>query len=116
MLHCSAQQTYNLSLPKTIEFFSVLSNAEFTTIRVEVHAMQYVLAEADIRMFEIRIKASKGSKESVTLFSMVFRRLNLRIIRRIRTETTHNQLHMVHGFGILAALVFVERWTGALQV
>ena len=29
---------------------------------------------------------------------------------------THSQLHMVCAFGILAALVFVERWTGALQV
>ena len=40
---------------------------------------------------------------------------NLQFIHRIRTETTHNQLHMVCGVGILAALVCIERWTGALQ-
>ena len=29
---------------------------------------------------------------------------------------TYNQLHRACAFGILAALVFVERWTRALQV
>ena len=37
---------------------------------------------------------------------------NLQIIHRIGTETTNNQLHMICAFGILAAIVFVERWTG----
>ena len=41
---------------------------------------------------------------------------NLQIIHRIRTEAIHNQLHMVSAFGVLAVLVFTERWTGALQV
>ena len=31
-------------------------------------------------------------------------------------QNRHNQLHVVCAFGILAALVFVERWTGALGV
>ena len=41
---------------------------------------------------------------------------NLLIIHRIRTKTTYNLLHMVCAFGILAALGFLERWAGALQV
>ena len=39
----------------------------------------------------------------------------LQIIHRIRTETTHNQLHMVCAFGILAARGF-EPGTRALHV
>ena len=50
------------------------------------------------------------------LQSSIQQTYNLQIIQRIRTEMTHNQLHMVCAFGILAALVFVKRWTGAFQV
>ena len=32
------------------------------------------------------------------------------------TESTCNRLHMVSAFGILATLVFVERWARAIQV
>ena len=50
------------------------------------------------------------------LQSSVEQTYNLQIIHRIRTKTTHNQSHMVCAFGILAALLFVEHWTGALKV
>ena len=41
---------------------------------------------------------------------------NLQKFRTTRTESTYNQLHVVCAFGILAALMFVECWTGALGV
>ena len=41
---------------------------------------------------------------------------NLQKFHTARTESTNNQLFLVFTSGILLALVFVERWTGALQV
>ena len=40
---------------------------------------------------------------------------NLQTFHTTRTESTHNQLHLFCAFSIHAALVFVERWTGALR-
>ena len=49
--------------------------------------------------------------------SSVQQTYGLKIIQRVTTETKHNRLYMVSASDILAALKFVERWTGAaLQV
>ena len=46
----------------------------------------------------------------------VFNKHKICKIHTRRAESTHHQLHVVCAFGILAALMFVQRWTGALQV
>ena len=43
------------SLPKTIEFSSVLSNAVAMTVRVQINTINFILIEDDIQTFEIRI-------------------------------------------------------------
>ena len=50
------------------------------------------------------------------LQSSVQQTYNLQMIHRVRRDTTLHKLHMVFAFDILAALLFVEHWTGALQV
>ena len=42
------------SLPKTIEFLFVLSNAIVDTVRVRINAIPFISFEADVRSFEIR--------------------------------------------------------------
>ena len=46
-----------LSLPKTVDFFFVLSNAVFETVRVRINVIPFIFFEADIRAFEIIIIA-----------------------------------------------------------
>ena len=49
------EKFYHISLPKPYNFSSVLLNTAVMTIRVQVHS-QLVFTEADIQMFEIKIK------------------------------------------------------------
>ena len=46
-----------ISLPKTIEFSFVISNAVVETVRVRINAIRFTFFEADARSFEIRITA-----------------------------------------------------------
>ena len=62
------------------------------------------------------ITCSESEVGPEMLQSGVQQTYNLQIIHRMKTEKTNYQLHIVYVFGILAALMFVERWTGALQV
>ena len=48
------EKFYHISLPKTIQLFSVLLNAAVLTVRVQVHN-QFIFTEADIQMFEMKI-------------------------------------------------------------
>ena len=43
------------SLPKTVDFSFVLSNAVFGTVRVRFNAIPFIFFEAEVRTFEIRI-------------------------------------------------------------
>ena len=49
------------------------------------------------------------------LQSSIQQTYNLQKFRTTRTELIHNQSHIVSAFSILAAVVFVERWTEALR-
>ena len=45
----------------------------------------------------------------------VLQTYNLQNYHTLVAESTHNRLHLVCGFGILAVLAFVGCWAGALQ-
>ena len=52
------------SLPKTIEFFFVLSNAVTKIVRVRIKAFRFIFFEADVRTFEIRITAWRNRNQN----------------------------------------------------
>ena len=51
----NSNEITEFSLPKTIEFSFVLSNAVVETVGALISAIPFIFFEADVRPFEIRI-------------------------------------------------------------
>ena len=104
-------RTENLSYSesKFFSLFKVLVCEDLSPIKCRYYCR--------IEHSENRIIKSFGNEIGPeVLQSSIQQTYSLQKFHATQTVSTHNQLYVVCAFGILAALVFMERWTGALQV